>query len=388
MVLAVARKTLLELLREPHLPGIAILFPAMLVIIYYAAFGQPESGLAAMLDVRVVNHDIGATRPDGSSWNAGAELVEHLRAEELDGAPVFAVTTVTDPGAALVALREQKTTLLLTIDADLSERLLHADAGDVFAFHVVGDRTNPSFGFANAFLGYLTREYVHEAMGLAPGPELATEFLLGTGTAADLHYAVAALIPFGIMLLILCSATVLVREAVSGTLARLRLSRATAAHVHGGITLAHMGLAVVVVAVVFGTAFAFGFPTHGQLLLSVVAAMLLALSSVGLGLIVACFAKSDTVAISLASAVALPMSLLSGALFPLPAVPVGTVFGATIDVFDILPTTHAVEVMRRALVHGDGVAELWYEFGGLTVLSTLCLLAGIALYQRRRMALA
>jgi len=66
-------------------------------------------------------------------------------------------------------------------------------------------------------------------------------------------------------------------------------------------------------------------------------------------LIVAAICLSG-IAVSLASGVAVPMSLLSGAMFPLPEMPVGSLAGHTVEAFDFLPTAHAVEAMRREAV--------------------------------------
>ena len=42
--LQIARKTLLEALREPQLYGLLLLFPAVLVLVYYVAFGGTSQG--------------------------------------------------------------------------------------------------------------------------------------------------------------------------------------------------------------------------------------------------------------------------------------------------------------------------------------------------------
>jgi hypothetical protein len=76
----VARKTLREAWREPKLFGLLMLFPALLVVIYYVAFGQSQQGLSQMLRVLVINQDAGP---------AGAQLVAALRAEQFDGHPVL-----------------------------------------------------------------------------------------------------------------------------------------------------------------------------------------------------------------------------------------------------------------------------------------------------------
>ena len=60
-------KNLREAWREPKIYGLVMFFPAVLVIVYYIAFGQTNQGLAQMLTVTVVNQDAG---PAGGQLDA------------------------------------------------------------------------------------------------------------------------------------------------------------------------------------------------------------------------------------------------------------------------------------------------------------------------------
>jgi ABC-type polysaccharide/polyol phosphate export permease len=79
------------------------------------------------------------------------------------------------------------------------------------------------------------------------------------------------------------------------------------------------------------------------------------------------------------------MVLLCGAMYPMPDVPLFTVGGRTVQVYDLLPTTHAAEAMRRVLVLGEGVDAIGYEVGAIIVLSIGILVVGMALYQRMQL---
>ena len=58
--LGIARKTLLELWREPLILGLLLFFPAAFVGLYYVAFGRTEEGLATHLSILIINDDAGA----------------------------------------------------------------------------------------------------------------------------------------------------------------------------------------------------------------------------------------------------------------------------------------------------------------------------------------
>lgn len=389
---SIARKTLIELWREPLLLGLLLLFPIALVGFYYVAFGQTEEGLATYLSILVVNDDAGAASGSapGGHWQAGADLIDVLRGTEWDGDPVFEVEIVTDRHAAEIALRERKVALLLVIPADFTQALLEGASGvagmSPAEVSLVGDPNSETFVFAQSFINGLLREFVHQTVGWQDEvPPVNYEFLPGTGTMSDFDFGVGGIIIFGIMFLMISTATVMVRENVTGTLRRLQLTGVGAGALLLGVTLAQMGAAAIQVPITFGAAVAMGFRSNGSLLLAMGIGLLVALSAVGVGLIVACFARNDGEATNLASVALVPMAFLSGALFPMPSLPLFTVGEHTVELYDLLPTTHAAVAMRRVLIFGEGPGAIAYELVAMAVLSIALLVVGVVLYQRLRM---
>jgi ABC-2 type transport system permease protein len=348
-------------------------------------FGESDVGLAKYLVVLVVNKDAGATTPEGKPWQAGAELIEVLRQTEWEGRPVFNLEVVPDRSGAEVALREHKAALLITIPTDFTEDLLNVSAGGTPAeVSLVGDPASDNFVFARNFVDDLVRRFGRRAAGVEEAPAAIYEFLPGTGTISDFDFGVPGVIVFGVVLLVVTTAEAMVREEVGGTLRRLRM---TTAHAHDlllGVTVAQMVVAALLVLVTFGAAMAFGFRGNGSLLLATGVGLLFSLSAVGIGLVTACFAHTDSEAANLSAVAGVLMVLLSGAMYPMPKAPLFTIGGRMIQVYDLLPPTHAAEAMRRVLVLGDGPGAIVYELVALTVLSAGFLLVGVVLYQRLR----
>jgi ABC-2 type transport system permease protein len=407
-VLTIARKMLLELLREPLLVGLLLFFPAALVAFYYFAFRETDAGLTTYLSLLVMDDDAGVSMvegeiegfaqeglesgPDGQAvlWRAGEDLIGALNQMEWEGDPVFKVEVVDDRRAAEIALREGKASLLLTIPADFSQSLMDVSTGGDGAtpatVSLLGDLGSDGFVFARSFLDGLIREFARQAAGWeADTLTVAYELLPGTGTVSDFDFGVAGNIVFGIMFVIVTASTVLVRENVFGTLRRLRLTRMKAAELLVGATLAQMVLAVIQMLITFGAAVLMGFQNNGSVWLTIGIGLLLNLSAVGLGLVVACFARNDGEAANLASGVMVPMVFLSGALYPMPEAPIATVAGRSIQIYDLLPATHASEAMRRVMVFGDGPGEIAYELVALALLSLVILAVGVVLYDRLQM---
>lgn len=394
--LAIARKTLIEYLREPLTLGLVFAFPIIMLGFYYFAFGETDQGLAQLLKVLVINQDAGGTTPEGQRWEAGAELIGWIRAAEWEGAPLFEVTEVTDQGIAEISLRERKAALLLVIPPDFSQGLMDitGETGHVspFELSLIGYPNSDNFVFTRSILEEFLRwfaRYAREGEGVLlqwDAPQAVTyELLPGTGTTSDFDIGVPGLIVFGLSLLTITTAQTMVNENVNGTLRRLRLTRVRARDLLLGVTLAQMVVALVLVPVTFGAAVAMGFEAHGSLLLATGLGLLVTLAWAGLGLVTACFARNDGEAANLGGVIAVLMALISGAMYPMPDVPLAKIAGHTIQIYDFLPPAHATAAMRRVLISGDGIGAIGYELGGLAVLSALILALGIILYQRLQM---
>jgi ABC-type multidrug transport system permease subunit len=384
--LSIARKTLLELLREPLLIGLALVFPTLLIVLYYVAFGETDEGLAKYLGVLVVNEDAGATTSQGKYWQAGTELIDVLQATEWEGRPVFDVSIVAGRRAAEITLRERKAALLLAIPPDFTQALLAAPAGGPPAqISLVGDLASDNYVFARNFLDDLLRRFGQGVAGLEVTSPAAYEFVPGTGTMSDFDFGVPGVIVFGLVLVSVTTAETMVREEVGGTIRRLRLSRAHARDLLLGVTLAQMVVALFIVPITFAVAMAFGFRGNGSLLLAIGIGLLFSLAAVGIGLVTACFARTDSEAANLSAVIGVLMVLLSGAMYPMPEAPLVTIAGRTIQVYDLVPAAHAAEAMRRVLVLGDGAGAIVYELVALGLLSAAFLALGVMLYQRLRL---
>ncbi|MBN2006523.1 MAG: ABC transporter permease [Anaerolineae bacterium] len=371
-ILSIARKTLLELLREPLLSGLLLVFPPLLVILYAVAFGQTGGGLATYLNVLVLNQDAGAS---------GAALCAAIRESAYAGQAVLAATEVQDRNAAEIVLREHKAALLLVIPADFSAALASGGANPA-AITLVGDAGADMYVFAKSILDDIVQQFARAAAGQPLPAPVTYEFLPGTGTMSDFDYGVPGMIVFGTMFVTIATAMILVRERVKRTLLRLRLTRANSRDILLGITMAQLALATIQVPITFGVALLTGFDNHGAWLPAAVVVWLLTFSAVGLGLITACFAHNDGEAANLGAVVGVLMSLASGALYPAPPAPLAVIAGHEVQAYDFFPPALAAQALRQVLVIGEGWSAITYELVGLAILAALLLAVGVALYQK------
>lgn len=191
---------------------------------------------------------------------------------------------------------------------------------------------------------------------------------------------------FAILLLVGHTASSLSREWELRTLHRYRLAGAGTWSLVAGTGLAQLLLSSLAFGAMLVVAQLMGFNNHGSWLAAYVVILLTAVSVLGLGMMVAAFARGRDEASNLSTLIAVPMGFLSGAFFAIPGVPLWP--GATMGLYDLLPTTHAIMALRGVLNDGESLAEVADHLGALAGLALLFLVIGTWLYGRRRMRVA
>jgi ABC-2 type transport system permease protein len=369
-LISIARKTIIEAWRDRQLTWIYLLFPTMLILIYYSAYGQAAS-MANLLTLLVDNRDAG---------ELGSQLVQALREATYEGQPVFTVEEIANRRQAEILLEEGKAALLLTIPSDFSTAFGRPAAGP--QIELLGDSLTDTYAFSRSFLGEFLSRFSDAQVGWTKPLPVTYEFLPNTGKMSDFQYSIPGLLVFGVAFGMITSALVLVRESSSGTLQRIRLSGASSIQILGGVTLANLILMVVQVLISVGAALVCGLRAPGSIPLAMGMVLIFGLGATGCGFIAASFSKNEGEATAISTAMLAPMAFLSGAVFPLPKATLFMLAGHVVQVYDIFPSAHATQAMIRVLLYGDGLSSLVYECVMLVILSAAYLGAGVWLYQR------
>jgi ABC-2 type transport system permease protein len=97
----------------------------------------------------------------------------------------------------------------------------------------------------------------------------------------------------------------------------------------------------------------FGLPVRGSIPLLTMALGLFIASNLALGITFSTVARNQMQAIQMAQFTLLPSFLLSGFMFPFKGMPVWAQWAG-----EILPTTHALRIVRGMLLKGNGLAEI------------------------------
>jgi ABC-2 type transport system permease protein len=372
-LLCVALKTLREAWREPQLTGLLMVFPALLILIYFYGYGQSGQGLAQMISVRALNLDEG-TR--GTAW------LERVGAAQFDGAPVFQLSLVGSRAEGEVGVREGQAAVLAVIPASFSADIA---AGRLARVELTGDPSSDLFIFAQGFLDGVTQDFGDDLSGWQRASNVTYTFIPGTGKLSDFQAGIPGVLVFGILFNVMAAAIFMVREERSGTLRRLRLARLGAVELLGGMMLALAVLALAQMALALVVAGLYGFVTQGSLWLVALVGLLVSLIATGCGFLTACFSRDDGEAANLSMVFIAPLAFLSGAVFPMPQAPLFSLGGRVFQVYDLLPTAHAANALKRVLIFGDGVGGIQVELIALFAFTLLFIVLGAEVYRRKKL---
>lgn len=384
-LVSVFRKSMKEQTRDILVLSLSLVFAPFFVLLYWLFF----PGGSTTYGVLVINHDEKVQLADGLAVSGGDDVIEIMK--EMTYAsedPLLEVIEVTGRANAEILLRDRDAEVLVIIPAGFSRALLAARQGDEQVdapVTLVGDLTNPYYAVAAVMANAALEEYVTEAAGLQRPIQIREEALGASAARSEFEVYVPGLLVFSVVMLIFQASMVIAREVEAGTLRRLQITRMTSVDFLGGVSLSVVLVGVASVLLTFLTAWALGFHSQGPLWVAIAVGAVTSISIVGAGLIVAALSKTVNQAFLIANFPLTLFMFFSGAIYPLPRVPLFTVSGRVIGLYDILPPTHAVVALNKVLTLGVGLREVAYELVMLVVLSVTYLAAGTWLFQRTHM---
>jgi len=122
----------------------------------------------------------------------------------------------------------------------------------------------------------------------------------------------------------------------------------------------------------------FDVPLLGSLLDVYIAALLLIVANLALGLLISTRAQSQFQAMQMTIFVFLPSILISGFMFPFAGMPQVVQWGA-----EVLPMTHFLRLIRGVMLRGASLWELWPSVAALVGFTAVMMTAAILRFRKR-----
>jgi ABC-2 type transport system permease protein len=351
-VLAVARKEVRQLSRDPRTIAVLLVLPALLLLFY----GYVLSFDVAHVSLAVLDHD-------------RTEASRRLARRMTSGEWFDRVATLEADAQVIPTLEAGRATLVLVIPEGYGEALA---AGRQAVVQALIDGSNSTSaqtaqGYAE---GFVAAEGASLAEGFEPPIQTRPLVLYNPELASD-RFLLPGLVAFILMI----SATVVtalsvVKERETGTMEQLLVSPLRPIDVIAGKALPYGALALAAAVFVLATArVAFGLKVQGDLLLLLAVTVIFVLGGQGLGLFISSITRSQQVAFQVATfATMLPTMLLSGFIFPIRSMPLPVQF-----LTYAVPARYFVAALRGIILKGVGIQVVWPQMVALAIFATLTL---------------
>ncbi|WP_267224087.1 ABC transporter permease [Dyella silvae] len=181
------------------------------------------------------------------------------------------------------------------------------------------------------------------------------------------------------MTMVLFTAVAIVRETERGNMELLITTPVSRTELMIGKVLPYAGIGLIQTTLVLLLgAWLFQVPLRGSLWDVYMAASLLVLANLSLGLLISTRAKSQFQAMQMTFFVFLPSILLSGFMFPFAGMPTPAQWIA-----ELLPLTHFIRLIRGIMLRGADLSDLWPDSLALLAFIAVMLTLSIRLFHKR-----
>ena len=181
------------------------------------------------------------------------------------------------------------------------------------------------------------------------------------------------------MTMVLFTAIAIVRERERGNMELLIATPLTSTELMVGKVLPYVVIGLLQTTVILALGITvFAVPIRGSVLDVYLAAGLLILANLSLGLLISTRAQSQFQAMQMTFFVFLPSILLSGFMFPFAGMPKAAQWLA-----EILPLTHFLRLIRGVMLRGAGLWEMWHDVLALVIFVAVMMGAAILRFRKR-----
>lgn len=370
-----------QLIRDKKNLFFLLLFPAVFMLIFGAAFG---SGVETNVDVAIVNYD------NASGTNLGNELVDVIKEFNSTGdESLFEVHEVNSEVQAQKMLENGSVSIILIIPQDFTENMGNnqSSLGEIV---IKGNQISSDYGIGSSVISGIVHEFSKEIINKVSGhsiPEIELKYEdLNISSSSTFDLYAPGLIVFAILMTITVVATNIAQEEEGGMIKRLKLSKMKTMDYVVGNLISWSFVGVIQVVIMLLVAILVGFKWEGgiyTLFLACIVGIVTTFSSVAVALIIVAFSKNAKQASSISPIIAVPLSFISGSFIPLPDCIVATINGQQIQIYEILPWNQAITAIRQVLTYGQGLDAIAINLIIILMMGIILLAISIILFNKK-----
>jgi ABC-2 type transport system permease protein len=358
-VLSLYVASLKEFVRDRMTIFWTLAFPVLFIVLFGVIFNSGGS----TYNIAIYNADSGAT---------GSALVNVFKSDK-----TFKVTTYSSQDDAVNALKAGKQDMALIVPADLTAT---ADSPQPVTVDVYFDPSKSTsaqieIGLVQGKIAGFAAEHLHSVPKLSAMPQS-----IQTHNLSYIDFLIPGILAMSLMQLgLFGTAPPLVSLRQDGVLRRLGATPIPRWTLMASQVLLRLTIGLVQTGIIIGLGVAaFNMHMEGNWLALLGIVVLGALAFVGMGYLVASFAKTVEAASGITSAVNFPMMFLSGIFFPIASL-VSVPFLAVI--VKIMPLTYLGDALRQITVQGAPDFPLTLDLAVLAGWFIVCALLSVRFFR-------
>ena len=363
-ILALTRKELLAIFKDPRTRYSLILPPILQCLIY---------GYVATYDLNDVPYAV----LDQDRSAASRELLAGL-----DGSGVFRrVADLNRAGDIVRMIDDRKALLVIQIEQDFARKLMLGATADV---QVIADGRNSNtagtaLGYVNAIVEQFNAEWRADHNQGDPPIRLNTRAWYNPNLETRWHMIPALIGTLTLLQTILLTGLSVAREREQGTFDQLLVTPFRPAEIMIGKAVPPMLVGIMQATLVLLVAqLWFEIPFAGSFVTLYVALTFFLLAASGIGLLLSAMAATMQQAMLYSFMLIMPFSLLSGLTTPISSMPEVLQYFTRIN-----PLRYAIEMAHRVYLEGAGLHLLWPDIWPLIAIAAITLSAGSWMFRHR-----
>lgn len=384
-LLTLFKKTMIENFRDWKILILILTFAPFFVFLMYFYIGYTTETYKVIF----INHDQGVETVDRDPFNAGQVLISEMtEATYEDGTNILVVYKEEEMAKAQKRLEDKAVDVIVEIPNNFSETLMDFKEGKRPTPVVVktyGDPANTKYIMAAAWCDSITYHYAATLTGQESPLELQAESISRSKSLNDFTLYVPALLALAVMMLMFTAAATIIREKDKGTIIRLRISNMTTFEWLSAVSVTQIIIGLLAIGMTYLTAILLGYKSSGSLIAVIVVGILSSLSIIAISLVVAALIRSVFDLMTIGCFPFFILMFFSGGMFPIPPLQLFVVGDRSININDILPTTHSIAALGKILNYDSGLGDVVFEIGAIVILSFIYFTAGVWLFTKRHM---
>jgi len=288
----------------------------------------------------------------------------------------------------IMEVKDKETGIQLLHNHDVLCLLIFNDREDQAEIEIWGDFSNPYYLLCSQLIQNNIKDFILTQSNLSLPINIKEKALEKSGRKSEFEHYIPGLIVFSLLPLIYLFSLILIRTLESRTFQSSLKSESSGRAFMGTYTFTFICLGFIAALLTISTAYILGF--HSAISVwhdisrSLMISILLSLTTSGISFIITAFTTKDSKVLILATFPFMPLVFFSGSVYPFPRIPLFSLFGRTIGLFDLLPSTHGVNALGKILTFASPLRSLIYEMTVLTILSTIIYILGIRVFIKKR----